>query len=122
VIESAERLSARWSFARLEIGGVGRFGRLSTGEGNKAVTVSIKDVAKMAGVSCSTVGRALDTSPRVNAHIKAPVRRLAAEFGYLPWHSGPQPGNPSYPHPGRGGSHWLHGTRNEPLNTVQHDR
>jgi DNA-binding LacI/PurR family transcriptional regulator len=48
------------------------------------VTVSIKDVAKMAHRSYSTVSRALNNSPRVNSDSKAHIQRIAAEMGYPP--------------------------------------
>lgn len=46
--------------------------------------VSIKDIARVAGVSYSTVSRALNDSPQVNPQTKEHVRRVAAEMGYLP--------------------------------------
>lgn len=46
--------------------------------------VSIKDIAKAAGVSHSTVSRALRNSPLVNAETAAHVRRIAEEMGYIP--------------------------------------
>ena len=46
--------------------------------------VSIKDVAEAAGVSYSTVSRALSDSPLVKAETKARVQRLAQEMGYSP--------------------------------------
>jgi DNA-binding LacI/PurR family transcriptional regulator len=48
------------------------------------VKVSIKDIARAAGVSHSTVSRALRDSPLVNADTKARIRRLAQEMGYSP--------------------------------------
>jgi len=48
------------------------------------VPVSIKDIARAANVSYSTVSRALNNSPRVNAETKAQIERLAADMGYLP--------------------------------------
>ena len=45
---------------------------------------SIKDIARAAGISHSTVSRALNDSPLVNAETKARVRRLAQELGYSP--------------------------------------
>jgi len=47
-------------------------------------TVSIKDIAKAAGVSHSTVSRALRESPLVNVHTKERIQDLAREMGYSP--------------------------------------
>lgn len=46
--------------------------------------VSIKDIAKAAGVSHSTVSRALSHSPLVKAETQARIQRLAHEMGYTP--------------------------------------
>lgn len=46
--------------------------------------VSIKDIAKAAGVSHSTVSRALHESPLVNVHTKERIQFLAREMGYSP--------------------------------------
>jgi len=46
--------------------------------------VSIKDIAQAAGVSHSTVSRALGDSPLVKAETKAHIKRLAQEMGYTP--------------------------------------
>jgi DNA-binding LacI/PurR family transcriptional regulator len=46
--------------------------------------VSIKDIARMADVSHSTVSRALGDSPLVSSDTKARIRRLAQEMGYSP--------------------------------------
>jgi len=46
--------------------------------------VSIKDVAQAAGVSHSTVSRALGDSPLVKAETKTHIKRLAQEMGYTP--------------------------------------
>jgi DNA-binding LacI/PurR family transcriptional regulator len=46
--------------------------------------VSIKDIARQAGVSHSTVSRALGDSPLVSAQTKAHIRHLASEMGYSP--------------------------------------
>jgi DNA-binding LacI/PurR family transcriptional regulator len=46
--------------------------------------ISIKDIAREAGVSHSTVSRALSDSPLVSDQTKAHVRRLASELGYSP--------------------------------------
>jgi DNA-binding LacI/PurR family transcriptional regulator len=46
--------------------------------------VSIKDIARRAGVSHSTVSRALADSPLVNEVTKARIQKLAREMGYTP--------------------------------------
>lgn len=46
--------------------------------------VSIKDVARAAGVSHSTVSRALADSPLIREETKWRVQRIAAEMGYYP--------------------------------------
>jgi DNA-binding LacI/PurR family transcriptional regulator len=46
--------------------------------------VSIKDIAKAAGVSHPTVSRALSDSPLISAATKARIQRLAQEMGYSP--------------------------------------
>ena len=46
--------------------------------------VSIKDIAKAAGVSPSTVSRALSDHPRISDETKERIRRLAQEMGYTP--------------------------------------
>lgn len=48
------------------------------------MTVSIKDIARAAGVSHSTVSRALSESPLVNAETRARIHKLATEMGYSP--------------------------------------
>ena len=48
------------------------------------MSVSIKDIAKAAGVSHSTVSRALSNSSLVNAETKSLIQRLADEMGYSP--------------------------------------
>ena len=46
--------------------------------------VTIKDIAKRAGVSRSTVSRALQDHPRIGQDTKDKVRRIADELGYVP--------------------------------------
>jgi len=46
--------------------------------------VSIKDIARAADVSPSTVSRALNDHPSISSETKARVRRLAQEMGYTP--------------------------------------
>ena len=45
---------------------------------------SIKDVARVAGVSHSTVSRALQNSPVVNPKTAAKIRRIARDLAYRP--------------------------------------
>ncbi len=45
---------------------------------------SIKDIARLADVSYSTVSRALRDSPLVNRETAEKIRRIAHEFGYAP--------------------------------------
>ncbi len=44
--------------------------------------ITIKDIARAAGVSPATVSRALNDSPLLRQETKARIRRLAAELGY----------------------------------------
>ena len=48
------------------------------------MTVSIKDIAKRAGVSPSTVSRALHNHPRLSAETTGAIQALAQEMGYVP--------------------------------------
>jgi DNA-binding LacI/PurR family transcriptional regulator len=48
------------------------------------MAVTIKDVARVAGVSPSTVCRALSSPELVRAETRERVRRSAAELGYSP--------------------------------------
>jgi DNA-binding LacI/PurR family transcriptional regulator len=52
--------------------------------GRGSVTVSIKDIAKAAEVSHSTVSRALSDSPLISAETKERIQRLAREMSYSP--------------------------------------
>ena len=47
------------------------------------MAVSIKDIARIAGVSHSTVSRALRNSPLIPAHTAERIQRIAKESGYL---------------------------------------
>jgi DNA-binding LacI/PurR family transcriptional regulator len=47
-------------------------------------SVSIQDIAKVAGVSHSTVSRALRNSPHISVAVKAHIQKLANEMGYTP--------------------------------------
>jgi len=46
------------------------------------MAVSIKDIARLAGVSHSTVSRALHNSPLISAHTAERIQRIAKECGY----------------------------------------
>ena len=48
------------------------------------MSVTIKDIARAAGVSHSTVSRALADSPLISTETKERIRRLADEMGYAP--------------------------------------
>jgi len=50
----------------------------------QAMMVSIKDIARAAGVSHPTVSRALRDSPLVSLETKARIQQLAREMGYSP--------------------------------------
>lgn len=46
--------------------------------------ITIKDLAKLAGVSVSTVSRALSNSRKVSPEIKQNIEQLAKQYGYTP--------------------------------------
>lgn len=46
--------------------------------------ISIKDIARMAGVSHTTVSRALRDSPLISIEVRRRIQRLARELGYTP--------------------------------------
>lgn len=46
--------------------------------------ITIRDVAQRAGISVSTVSRALNNTGRISASTKAKVERAVAELGYIP--------------------------------------
>jgi LacI family transcriptional regulator/LacI family repressor for deo operon, udp, cdd, tsx, nupC, and nupG len=46
--------------------------------------ISIKDIARAAGVSSSTVSRALNDSSLISLDVRARIQRLAREMGYTP--------------------------------------
>src|SRR6266542_5144195 len=47
-------------------------------------SISIDDIAHVAGVSNSTVSRALRDSSLISAEVRAHIQRLAQEMGYTP--------------------------------------
>jgi LacI family transcriptional regulator len=51
------------------------------------MTVTIKDIARIAGVSHTTVSRALNDSPLVNEETKRRIRRIAESMNYTPNYS-----------------------------------
>ena len=48
------------------------------------MTVTLEDIAQLAGVTRSTVSRALADSPRVKLETRQKIQRLAQEMGYVP--------------------------------------
>jgi LacI family transcriptional regulator len=46
--------------------------------------ITIKDIAKRAGVSYATVSRALNNHPEINIETRKKIARIAAEIGYQP--------------------------------------
>jgi DNA-binding LacI/PurR family transcriptional regulator len=46
--------------------------------------VSIQDIAHLAGVSHTTVSRALHDSPLISAEVRVQIQQLAEELGYVP--------------------------------------
>jgi LacI family transcriptional regulator len=52
--------------------------------GGKKLSVTIKDVAKKAGVSYSTVSRALSGSTLINEDTRKKVKEIAKQLGYTP--------------------------------------
>ena len=48
------------------------------------MTISIKDIAKKAGVAPSTVSRALHDHPRISPETTQAIKQLAQEMGYVP--------------------------------------
>ncbi|KIL41181.1 LacI family transcriptional regulator [Gordoniibacillus kamchatkensis] len=48
------------------------------------MSVTIKDIAKLAGVSHTTVSRAMNDSPLINDETKLRIRALAEQLGYTP--------------------------------------
>lgn len=52
--------------------------------GEQNALITIKDLAKIAGVSVSTVSRALSNSRKVTPDIKANIEKIAKQYGYTP--------------------------------------
>lgn len=50
--------------------------------GRKRINITIKDIAKIAGVSHSTVSRSLNDSPKVNTVTKQRIRDIAEKFEF----------------------------------------
>jgi LacI family transcriptional regulator len=53
----------------------------------KKMSVTIKDIAKLANVSHTTVSRALNNSPYINEETKVKIKALAKELNYVPNYS-----------------------------------
>jgi LacI family transcriptional regulator len=52
--------------------------------GGEAMSVTIKDIAKLANVSHTTVSRALNDSPLIQEETKRRIKAMAEELGYIP--------------------------------------
>lgn len=50
----------------------------------KGMSVTIKDIARLAQVSHTTVSRALNDSPLINIETKEKIKRIAQDMGYTP--------------------------------------
>ena len=48
------------------------------------MSVTIKDIAKLANVSHTTVSRALNNSPLINEETKKKIKEIAKELNYVP--------------------------------------
>jgi LacI family transcriptional regulator len=53
----------------------------------EAMSVTIKDIAKLANVSHTTVSRALNNSPLINEETKNKIKTIAQELNYVPNYS-----------------------------------
>ncbi len=51
---------------------------------NMPMSLTIKDIARAAGVAPSTVSRALSDHPSIPAETATRIKHLASELGYLP--------------------------------------
>lgn len=51
------------------------------------MSITIKDIAKLAGVSHTTVSRALNDSPLISEETKQKIRQIAEEHNYIPNYS-----------------------------------
>ena len=53
-------------------------------KGERNMTSTVKDVAKKANVSPSTVSRVINDHPSISAETKQRVRKIMDEMGYFP--------------------------------------
>lgn len=51
------------------------------------MSITIKDIAKLANVSHTTVSRALNNSPLINEETKIKIKAIAEELNYVPNYS-----------------------------------
>ena len=61
-----------------------RFWNLPRNEDGKMKRVTIKDIAKIAGVSYATVSRALSDSPEISKETRARIKEICEREGYRP--------------------------------------
>lgn len=64
--------------------GFNEIGRGQLGAQERGVSVTIKDIAKVAGVSHTTVSRALHGHPAISEETVSRVQQIADELGYVP--------------------------------------
>ena len=58
--------------------------RMSEGDGKMTEKLTIRDIARMAGVSPATVSRVLNNNPRVDLDIRERILRLVEEYHFTP--------------------------------------
>lgn len=52
--------------------------------GQVSMTMTLKQIAKLAGVSCSTVSRVINNRPGVRPQTRERVLQIVSEYGYEP--------------------------------------
>lgn len=64
--------------------GIGQSVHVTGSTGGVPMSVTIRDIAQAAGVSPSTVSRALNDHPRISVATKERIQQLAQQMGYTP--------------------------------------
>ena len=70
---------------------VKRFFQHSVSSGEFMPNITLKDVAKVAGVSYATVSRALSGSSEIGEDTRKRIQKICEEMGYTPNSIGPRP-------------------------------